>query len=390
MRILRICGIVSEYNPFHNGHKFHIDKTREAGATHIVSVMSGNVVQRGETAIFDKHIRAKNAVKNGANLVIELPCPYSCASGELFALGAVEILKGLGCVDMLSFGCETDNKDLLLKTADCINELGESDELKTLLSAGESYPSALMKACEKEYGKEIAEVLKKPNNTLGIEYIKACKRLGFDVDFCLVKREGADHDSDKAKNGIASASFIREKILSGQDFSQLLPYECDAESFDFNVMTKAVVFKLKSMSFEDIIEIPDCTKELAVRICDYLKGNTPNTLSQLYDALKTKNITHARIRRVILYAMLGVRHSDFKIKPYARVLCADDKGMEILSEVKKKGDILISHSLARLSEGDEGAKRLSQLDVLSSQLQKMCSETEREYPNEFSVKFEKI
>ena len=387
---MKIYGIVSEYNPFHNGHKFHIDKTREAGATHIVSVMSGNVVQRGETAIYDKHTRAKNAVKNGVNLVIELPCPYSCASGELFALGAVEILKGLGCVQGISFGCEEENKEILLKTADCVSELSQSEILKTLLSQGESYPSAVMKVCETTYGREIADVLKKPNNTLGIEYIKACRRLGFEADFCLVKREGADHDSHHTKNGIASASFIREKILSGEDFSQYLPYENDAESFDFNVMTKAVVFKLKSMSVEDLSEIPDCTKELAVRICDYLKGNTPVTLSQLYDALKTKNITHARIRRVILYAMLGIKASDFKIKPYARVLCADDKGMEILSEVKKKGDILISHSLARLSESDEGAKRLSQLDVLSSQLQKMCSQTGREYPNEFSVKFEKI
>lgn len=387
---MKIYGIVSEYNPFHNGHKFHIEKTREAGATHIVSVMSGNVVQRGEIAIFDKHTRAENAVRNGVNLVVELPCPYSCASGELFARGAVEILKGLGCVEGISFGCEEDNKEILLKTADCVSELSQSEILKTLLSQGESYPSAVMKACEKEYGKEIADVLKKPNNTLGIEYIKACKGIGFNTEFCLVKREGAEHDSDAVKNGIASASYIRQKILSGEDFLQLVPYRFDEEYFDFNVMTKAVVFKLKSMSVEDLGEIFDCTKELAVRICDYLKGNTPVTLSQLYDSVKTKNITHARIRRVILYAMLGINANDFKIKPYARVLCADDKGMEILAEVKKKGDILVSHSLARLRDDGEGAKRLSQLDVLSSQLQKMCSQTGVEYPNEFSVKFKKI
>ena len=169
-----------------------------------------------------------------------------------------------------------------------------------------------------------------------------------------------------------------------------MPYECNEDSFDFNLMTKAVVFKLRSMSVDELFEIPDCTKELAVRISEYLKSETPVTLTQFYDALKTKNITHARIRRVILYAILGIEKTDFQIKPYARVLCADDKGMEILSQVKKNGSIEISHSLARLSESGDGGKRLSQLDVLSSQLQKMCSETGKEYKHEFSVKFEKI
>lgn len=390
MSILKICGIVSEYNPFHNGHRFHIEKTRESGATHIVSVMSGNVVQRGTVAVFDKHYRARTAVKNGVNLVIELPCPYSCASGELFAKGAIEILNELGCVDMISFGCETDDKDLLLKTADSVNQLSESDVLKNLLANGESYPSALTKACKELYGEEISDIIKKPNNTLGIEYMRASKKLGWDVDFCLVKREGADHDSSEVNGGFASASLVREKILSGADFSQLVPYGCGEESFDFEVMSKAVIFKLKSMSASELAEIPDCTKELAVRISEYLRSETPATLTQLYDALKTKNVTHARIRRVILYAILGIEKSDFQIKPYARVLCADDKGMKILSQVKKKGNIESSHSLARLSESGDGEKRLSQLDVLSSQLQKMCSKSGREYPNEFSVKFEKL
>lgn len=388
---MKICGIVSEYNPFHFGHKFHIEKSLGAGATHIVAVMSGNVVQRGSVAVFDKHYRARKAVKNGVNLVIELPCPYSCASGELFARGAVSILKGLGCVDMISFGCEAENPDLLFKGAACIEKLSDSEEVKRLVASGYSYPTALGKVCRELYGSEIEKLVSSPNNTLGIEYIKACRKLGLEVEFVPVKREGTAHDSKESCGVFASASCIREKILKGGSFSELLPYEINnEEAFDLNEMTKAVVFKLKCMSVEEIAEIPDCTKELAVRISDYLKTNTPATLDELYDALKTKNITHARIRRVILYTALGIKNSDFRLAPYARVLGADDKGMEILGEVKKRGEIAVSHSLARLCETGEDAKRLAQLDVISSQLQKMCSKTGNNYPNEFSVKFEKV
>lgn len=387
---MKICGIVSEYNPFHNGHKFHIDKTRERGATHIVAVMSGNTVQRGEIAVCDKHYRARKAVENGVNLVVEIPCPFSCASGEIFAKSAVRILKGLGCVDMLSFGCEAQNPENLLRCAEYMEKLKDCDEVKKLVSEGNSYPSAMAKVCGNRFGRDVASLMSQPNNILGVEYIRACKELGLDVEYCFVKREGADHDANGENKGFASAKFIRSLINSGEDFSGLVPYEWDAEGFDFNAMTKAVVFKLRFMTVEEISEIPDCTKELAVRISSYLKAETPATLSQLYSDLKTKNITYARICRVILYAALGVRKSDFEIPPYARVLCADDKGMEILAEVRKKGDIEISHSLARLSERDEGAKRLSQLDVLSSQLQKMCSEAPGKYPNEFSIKFEKV
>lgn len=387
---MKICGIVSEYNPFHFGHKLHIEKTRRMGASHIVAVMSGNTVQRGDIAVMDKHFRAKKACENGANLVVELPCPYSCASSENFARGAVKILKGMGCVDMLSFGCENDDLDALLKATDSTMGLCNSHRVKELCAKGLSYPTALTKACEEIYGNQTAHILKSPNNTLAIEYIKASEKIGFSAEFLPIKREGAGHDEEKAYGNIASASFIRNMAFSGEDFSKFLPYEInDEEMFCLEEMSKAVIFNLKTKTLEEILAIPDCTKELGVKLFKLLQKGENMTLAQLYDALKTKNITHARIRRVILYSILGVRAEDFKIRPYARILAFDDKGAEILAEVKKRGNIEISQSLSKLSAHNEGAKRLAQLDVISSQLQKMCGKLQKNYPNEFGVRFKK-
>lgn len=390
---MKVFGIVAEYNPFHNGHKYHIEKTLQSGATHIVAVMSPNVVQRGSVAVFDKHFRARKACENGANLVVELPCPFSCACSEIFAGTAMGILKGLGVVDGISFGCEAQEdvseepSEFLKNAAAAVSQLENSQRVKELCAQGMSYPAAVSTACRELYGDKTARAVSTPNNTLAIEYIKAAKRIGWDADLIAVARKGAAHDGAFHSFGIASASLVRERILSDKDYAEFVPYEISQEAFDLERMTNAAVFKFRSMSFEEICEIPDCTKELAVRITQYLKSENPRTLSEFYDALKTKNITHARIRRVILQGLLGIKKEDFEITPYARVLAADDKGMEILKALKGRAEIPVSHSLSLLSRQSDGAKRLAQLDVLSSQLQKMCGRGEISYPNEFSVKF---
>ena len=164
---MKIAGVVAEYNPFHNGHKYHLEETRRMGATHIVVVMSGSAVQRGDTAISDKYFRAKTAVENGADLVIELPCPYSCSSAERFAGAAVQILAGFGegGVSMLSFGCEDDDIALLDKAAEISSELDESDYVKEMLENGVPYPAAVASAAGIP---EIKALFDKPNNMLAI------------------------------------------------------------------------------------------------------------------------------------------------------------------------------------------------------------------------------
>lgn len=387
---MKICGIVAEYNPFHNGHKFHIEQTLKNGATHIVAVMSGNTVQRGEVALFDKHFRAKTAVQNGVNLVLELPCPYSCANAEIFSRGAMQILGGLGCVDMLSFGCEEDNADALIEASRCVSQLSESQLVKSLVSKGFSYPSAISTACGEIYGENVQRIIASPNNTLAVEYIRACENLKLDFELLPIKRQGVNHDEQAFQNEIASASLIRKMALTGEDFSEFVPYKSEnSDLFEIEKMSRAIIFNLKCKTLEELLEIPDCTRELGVRIFKLLQNETPKTLSQLYDKLKSKNITHARIRRVVLYSILGVKASDFSIMPYARILACDDKGTEILRKAKTTSKILVSNSLSKLSQRDEDAKRLAQLDVISSELQKMCGNLTKNYPNEFGIKFEK-
>lgn len=387
---MKICGIIAEYNPFHNGHKFHIEQTLKKGATHIVAVMSGNTVQRGDVALLDKHFRAKTAVQNGVNLVLELPCPYSCANAEIFSKGAVEILKGLGCVDMLSFGCENDDKTALLQASRCVSQLSESPFVKSLVSKGVSYPSAISTACGELFGENAKKIISSPNNTLAVEYIRSCEKLNFGVEFLPIKRQGVNHDEQIISEEFSSASLIRKMALSGENFSEFVPYKLEnTDLFQLEKMSRAIIFNLKCKTLEELLQIPDCTKELGVRIYKLLQNETPKTLAELYDKLKSKNITHARIRRVVLYSILGVKASDFEISPYARVLACDQKGVEILRKAKTTSKILVSNSLSKLSQRDEGAKRLAQLDVISSDLQKMCGDLKKNYPNEFGIKFEK-
>lgn len=385
---MKICGIISEYNPFHNGHRYQIEQARKMGATHIVAVMSGAVVQRGEAAVFDKHFRAKTACENGADLVVELPCPYSIASAELFALGAVSVLKGLGAVDAISFGCETNDAELMEKAVFATESLKNSEEVRRLIKSGESYPSAVFSVCRKRFGEEVAAMLSSPNNTLGIEYLRAAKRLGISLEPLPVKRKGASHDSGEVSGNFASASKIRELILSGEAPYALVPYKLNGDVFNTENMWKAAVFRLMSMSREELAAVPDCPDGLASRISLYLEKNLPKSLSELYDGVKTKNMTHARVRRVVLYSLLGIRKSDFSLSVYGRVLAANKRGTEILAASKGAASMPVSHSLSKLKKlgGDYG--RLAELDVISTGFQKLCAEKDVHFTPEFSVKFE--
>ena len=167
---MNICGIICEYNPFHNGHKYHIEKTRSAcGATHTVGIMSGNFTQRGDVAITDKYKRTETALKNGIDLVIELPVAYSLGSAEQFAKGAVYLLNALGCVNTLSFGSEIGDIKALREAAGAVLFAQESEELTSYMKEGLSYPSALQKAIGKYYTDDVIETLASPNNTLAVE-----------------------------------------------------------------------------------------------------------------------------------------------------------------------------------------------------------------------------
>lgn len=374
---MKIAGIIAEYNPFHNGHAYQIRATREAGATHIVCVMSGNCVQRGDIAITDKHFRARTAVKNGADLVIELPVPYSLGTAPDFARAGVEILSRLGCIDMLSFGSECGDVNRLISAANAVDSLSDID-IKQKMSEGMTYPSAIASLV----GDECSEILSGANNTLAIEYIRALK--GTTIEPFTVKRTSA-HDSSDTVGEFASASHIRELLLSDGDASRFMPEAVPANMISsVKQVEEAILYRLAMMTKDDFSSVP-YADGLENRLYD--ASRVAPTLEALYDNVKTKNITHARVRRAVMLASLGAQKSDLCAIPYARVLAMNNRGAEVLALCKKTATIPISASLAELSKLGDTAARFAQLDERSSRLRDLAT-AEREHLSEFSRKFE--
>ena len=217
---MKTAAIICEYNPFHNGHRYHIDQTRkEHGATHVVCVMSGNFTQRGDVALCDKYERARVALNSGADLVIELPVAFSLASAEYFARGAVHIIKSLGCVDMLSFGSEIGDSGILKEAAGAVHFAMDSEVFLHHMKQGLSYPAALKATVEEYYTDDVVDILTGPNNILAVEYIRALDMAGGTIEPVTVRRYGADHDSDELDHTI-SASKLRKMIKNNEDVSQ--------------------------------------------------------------------------------------------------------------------------------------------------------------------------
>lgn len=341
-----IAGIVAEYNPFHNGHLYHINEVKKSGADYIVCVMSGNFVQRGECACLSKWKRAEIAVKNGADVVIDLPTPFSSASAETFARGAVGLLLDFG-VDFISFGSETDSKEKLLVCLKALQNERIIELTKVKMSEGLTYPKALSLAVEALYGKATAEILLSPNSTLGIEYLKALKSYGRENDFLPVLRKGASHDSSEAMGNIASASLIREAELS-ENVKGFLPgisYEIlEAEKekglapCSLKNNERGILSSLREIPKEDYsLYISDETG-LSDRIYTSLK--TATTLSQLYDSVKVKNYTHSRIRREILMLYLRCPKSLSEGRvPYMKILAASERGLALLKNAKENSTV---------------------------------------------------
>ena len=358
---MNICGIICEYNPFHNGHKHHIEQTKkEFGATHIVAVMSGNFTQRGDVALVDKYKRAETALKNGVDLVIELPVAYALGSAEQFAQGAVHLLNALGCVDTLSFGSECGDISKLKEAAGAVVYTRESEEFHNLMKNGMAYPAALQKAMGKFYTDDVPETLATPNNSLAVEYIKALDEIGSFIKPVTVKRFIAPHDSEINKSSdILSASQIRKIISEKGDISQYAP-ECDlSNTASLSNIEVAILSKLRTMSQSELEKTPNVLMGLENRI--YRAVSVASSLNELYLLIKTKRYTIARIRRIILSAFLGITKNDLKIKPsYVRILGMNGKGKEILGAAKC--DLPINTSLSQLEKIDENTKKQAGLE----------------------------
>ena len=381
---MKICGIVAEYNPFHNGHKYHIEKTKELyGATHIVAVMSGNFTQRGDIAVMDKFRRAETALKNGVDLVIELPVPFALGSAEQFATGSVSLLNSLGCVDMISFGSECGDLSLLEETAGAVLFAQQNENFFRYMKSGDPYPVALQKTIEQYYEEEIIDALAEPNNTLAVEYLKALSECGSSIKPVTIKRFGAGHDSSSTTENNASASMIRKLILSGQEVSAYVPELPETDFADIRRLETAILAKLRTMTPSEIEKAPNVLMGLENRI--YKAARVSGNLAELFMLIKTKRYTMARIRRIVMSVFLGIKKSDLKSTPsYVRILGMNERGREILSAASCS--LPMDTSLKALSGSGEKQKRLASLEERAGNLYGLAFEKKRPCGTEFTAK----
>ena len=328
---MKICAVVAEFNPFHNGHAYLLEKIRNSGYSHIVVIMSGNYVQRGEAAIFPKDARANAALQMGANLVVELPTVKVLATAEKYAFSALSIIKKLGSqINALAFGTETENFENLIKIKEILKTEIFKKEVKLQLEKGLSFA-----VCRENAVKNILKnpgltsEIKSPNNILAVEYLKAMDKLGMSLDCLPVKRM-------EVPGRYFSASKLREMITQGNlDFKNYIPEKIEFKN-DLKVsyfeMSREIICKLRSLEKSDFASLPDVSEGLENRIYNAVKRAC--SFPELLNLAKTKRYAMARIKRIILCAFLGIDSSVASAElPYIKVLGSDKKGFEILKNV---------------------------------------------------------
>lgn len=390
----KVLGIVAEYNPFHNGHIYHLQKAKElSGADYTVCVMSGNFVQRGNTAILNKWKRAEMAILNGVDLVIELPTVYSVASAESFSLGAIKILESLKIVDSISFGTETEDFAALNNLSGIMNE--EPKKYKDLLSEelkkGLSYPKARENALMLYLNDNMrySNILNGPNNILAIEYLKALKKVKSHIQPVPIKREKVYYNDNTIIDDFASATAIRELLKNGNfgEIRKVVPidtYKILSEETDLgNVVLgieefeKQILYNLRKMSIEEIANLPDVTEGLEHSIKN--AACFSNNIKDLLNIVKTKRYTSTRLQRILICALLGITKNDVamskKMTPYVRILGFSERGRELISQITKanpKLELITSVKKFQDKNKNKTYKRLLDIDIFSTDVYAMA------------------
>ncbi len=383
-----ILGIISEYNPFHNGHLHHLELSKQLTKTDFsVAIMSGNFVQRGDTSLINKWIKTEMALKAGVDLVIELPTVYSISSAENFADGAIKILNSLGVVDYVSFGSEIGEISLLNDISNILYK--EPKEFSSLITAqlksGISYPKARELALSQFFGssKKYSNILNNPNNILGIEYLKALKKHKSHIKPLTIKRDYSDYNSTKVKKGIASATAIRTMIKNNKNVHYVVPYETyellDEEISngriisDLSVFEKEIIYTLRKMTLSDIANLPDVSEGLENKI--KLAANNYNNLDDLIKNIKSKRYTQSRIQRILLYALFNISVKDInsskRHNPYIRVLGFNKHGKRIISAIaaaNPKLNIIVSVKKFMESSNDNTLRNMISKDILATNI----------------------
>ena len=397
---MKTIGIIAEFNPFHNGHKYLIDKCKkDLRADRVIIVMSGDYVQRGAPAIIDKFTRTKSALSAGTDLVIELPIYYSLGSAEFFAKGAVSVLSGLSCVDYLCFGSEFPDVNKLFEISDIISQEPKlyKDVLSTSLKEGNSFPAARAKALNAQLNEtskrhsqtEYAELLSSPNTILGIEYLRALKEKNEFIEPYIIQRVGRPFHSEEL-GSIPSAAGIRARLLSGHGdrvklnapfiLNGVMPLQSIEAISDYkgrfmqsNDFSSLLHYKLMLEKDKGYTRYLDVNRDISNRIVgnlDYMDGFT-----SFCNHLKTKNLVYTRISRCLMHILLNITEENMKAyrdddyTSYARVLGLKASSSDLLRIINDKGSIPV---INRLKDADKVLtplqKQLFDETIISSQI----------------------
>ena len=389
---MKTVGLITEYNPFHNGHAYHIEKAKMlTGADRVIVVMSGDFVQRGAPAVMPKHLRAESALLSGASLILELPVCFATGSAEYFAQGSISLLNRLGCIDSICFGSECGDLHLLKEIAQILADepIEYQTALRQALKDGASFPAARQKALN-IYSDKYSEILALPNNILGIEYLKALAKLHSKMEPFTIKRIGAGYHDMDIDGQFSSATAIRSDIYQLADVNSSseslplthiqtqVPSSCHelmkknyqtrypVKADDFSLLLKA---KLLSETAGSLSHYLDMSPELANRILrlrnDYL------SFEQFCDLLKTKELTRSRISRSFIHVLLGITNDWLTAMkapaPYARILGFRRDHADLLGILKRTSDIPLITSPARAVLADT-AYQMLELDIYASDL----------------------
>ena len=407
---MKVCGIIAEYNPLHNGHIYHLQETKRiSDADYTIVVMSGNFMQRGTPAIMDKYERARTALSCGADLVIELPAYYAAGSAEYFAMGSISLLDKLGVVSSLCFGSECGDIGLLEKVARLLVEESPAFQkcLQSHLRSGSTYPTArsaaLLTVCP-ELSASIS-ILNTPNNILGLEYIKSIIRQNSSIVPLTTKRCGSDYHDIRLGLNQSSASAIREALWTGVSLSELqnqMPeasfsilneYLQNNRLLQLDDFSEVLYYKLLSEQQKGFADYVDVSPALSDRICNNLYKFSG--YESFCDLLKTKEVTYSRISRCLFHILLNMRKDELNtymnhlgITPYARVLGFRKDAAPLLSEIDKHTQIPLVTKLADAQNIlSEGAYAMLQKEIMMNDIYSCIRASKSKVPmfNEIST-----
>lgn len=375
-------AVICEFNPFHNGHKYLLESAKKVLKEPIIAIMSGSFTQRGEVAVCDKFVRAKSALENGADLVLELPVVFSLSGAEGFAKAGAAIASAFDCTNHLAFGSESGDCELLKRSANAVCDERVQALVRDGMKNGGYYPRELESAVKAVFGDEVSSVLCKPNNILAVEYIKALS--GTSVEPFSVARTGAAHDSRIADNDLASASHIREMLRNGENTKKYAPYVPDEITFSEN-LDRPLLYRLRTMTREEISKLPDVGEGLENRIAD--AAMQCSTSAEIADFVKTKRYTHARIRRILACALLGIEkaHTQIPIE-YVRVLGFTKDGAELLKDCRLN---VVTSAIAGLKIGGS-TKALLEKDISAYNISALAYRVPKKGGLDFTTQIVKI